>query len=324
MKIFALLFIVYGFSVAEKHPTGRLAVFDQIAKINEKIKSIYETPSNSEEPELFEGDIIWTQSLKNDVNDKAFGSDQTLINSDARYNGVWSGGVIPYEFDVKFNQNGRRVVRKAVKQFNKHTCVKWIPRTTESDYVFFYHGDGCYSYIGKTGGKQKLSLKNSCLTRGIAMHEMMHCPGFYHEQARRDRDKHIKVHHSNIKRSEVRQFRKYRIWESSQLGVPYDKKSIMHYGNFAFSNNGKKTITSLSDPNEIIGQRRKFSKIDIQKLNKFYNCKGKTTTATKCIDLFKVYPKHKKYCDVPFVFASCKKTCTKCSPKNIGQNKAKR
>eukprot|EP00112_Aurelia_sp_Birch-Aquarium-sp1_P021050 Seg557.4 transcript_id=Seg557.4/GoldUCD/mRNA.D3Y31 product="Zinc metalloproteinase nas-6" protein_id=Seg557.4/GoldUCD/D3Y31 len=327
MKIFVLLFIVCGVSVAKKNPTSRLAVFDEIAKINEKIKSIYETPSNSEEPELFEGDIAWSQSQKNDVNNKVFDADQTLIyhSSDPRSNGAWSKGVIPYEFDINFNRNGRKVVKNAVKEFNKHTCVKWIPRTTESDYVTFFHGSGCYSYAGKKGGKQEISLAEpGCLSRGIAMHQMMHCAGFYHEQSRRDRDKHIKVHQSNINPGDLYQFRTYRSWEASKLGVPYDKQSIMHYGNSAFSKNGKKTITSLSDPNEIMGQRRKFSEIDIQKLNKYYNCKGKTTTAKKCIDLFKVCPQHKRYCDVPFVFANCKKTCTKCSPKKSGPKKAKR
>eukprot|EP00112_Aurelia_sp_Birch-Aquarium-sp1_P014252 Seg3064.2 transcript_id=Seg3064.2/GoldUCD/mRNA.D3Y31 product="Zinc metalloproteinase nas-4" protein_id=Seg3064.2/GoldUCD/D3Y31 len=269
MKIFLLLLVVCGFSVAKEHPANRLASFDQIEKINENIKSIYETPSNSQDLELFEGDIIWTQSLKNDVNNKAFGADQTLIYSDAVNNGAWTGGVIPYSFDADFKAKGRKVVKKAVAQFNKHTCIKWVPRTNESDYVSFFHGRGCYSYVGKQRGEQQISLANPyCLLKGIAMHEMMHCAGFYHEQSRRDRDKHIKVYFKNINSRYMHNFKMYRDGKASTLGEPYDKQSIMHYGNFAFSKNGEKTITSLSDPDEVMGQRKKFSKIDIQQLNK--------------------------------------------------------
>ena len=275
MKISLLLFVVCGVSVAGKHLADRLAAFDQIERINEKITSIYETPNYSQEPELFEGDIIWTQSLKYDVNNKAFGADQSLIYSDAINNGAWLGGVIPYVFDSEFNAMGRKIVKSAVAQFSKHTCIKWIPRTNEKDYVSFFHGRGCYSYIGKQGGEQQISLSYpNCLLRGIAMHEMMHCAGFYHEQSRRDRDSHIKVQFSNVNPQFKHNFQMYREGRASTLGEPYDKQSIMHYGNFAFTRNGGKTITSLSNPTEVLGQRIKFSKIDIQQLNKYYNCKG--------------------------------------------------
>eukprot|EP00112_Aurelia_sp_Birch-Aquarium-sp1_P021049 Seg557.3 transcript_id=Seg557.3/GoldUCD/mRNA.D3Y31 product="Zinc metalloproteinase nas-6" protein_id=Seg557.3/GoldUCD/D3Y31 len=324
MKIFVVLFIVCGFSVAKKHPASRLAVFDQIAKINEKIKSVYETPSNNEEPELFEGDIVWTQSLKNDVNNKAFGADQTLIYSDAISNGAWTGGVIPYSFDV-FNAKGQKVVKEAVEEFHENTCIKWVPRKKENDYVSFFHGSGCYSKGGKQGGKQEISLDAAgCLHKVIAMHEMMHCAGFYHEQSRRDRDKYIKIHHSNINDGQLKQFDKYRSGEAATLGMPYDKKSIMHYGNYAFSKNGKKTITSLSNPSELLGNTHAFSKIDIQQLNKYYDCKGKTTTAKKCIDFFIDCPSFKSECDNELIFATCSKTCQNCSPKKSGQKKAKR
>ena len=43
---------------------------------------------------------------------------------------------------------------------------------------------------------------------------------------------------------------------------------------YAFSINGRKTIQSLSNYNEVLGQRRGLSKIDIAQLNKYYNCKN--------------------------------------------------
>ena len=327
MKISLLLFVVCGVLVEGNHQANQLAAFDQIERINEKITSIYETPSYSQEPELFEGDIIWTQSLKNDVNNKAFGADQSLIYSDAINNGAWSRGIIPYVFDSEFNVKGREIVKKAVAQFSKHTCIKWIPRTNENDYVSFFHGRGCYSYIGKQGEEQQISLSNpNCLFRGIAMHEMMHCAGFYHEQSRRDRDNYISVHFSNINPQFMHNFQMYREGRASTLGEPYDKQSIMHYGNFAFSKNGGKTITSLSNPTEVMGQRIKFSKIDIQQLNKYYNCKGKmiATATKKCVDNFQFCPNLKNYCNQSWVFVNCKKTCMSCYVKKSSQKKAKR
>ena len=49
-----------------------------------------------------------------------------------------------------------------------------------------------------TGGVQQLSLSSGCYMMGTIIHEFMHAIGFYHEQARRDRDKHIIVHWDNI------------------------------------------------------------------------------------------------------------------------------
>ncbi len=64
----------------------------------------------------------------------------------------------------------------------------------------------------------------------------------------------------------------------------------MHYGPYAFSKNGKKTITQKKSGSGTIGQRAGFSDKDIRKIQKLYRCDtggggGATTvrsiTATK-------------------------------------------
>lgn len=54
-------------------------------------------------------------------------------------------------------------------------------------------------------GAQELSLSPDCFwgKGGTIRHEMMHAIGFYHEQARTDRDNHIKIMWENIEDSDV-------------------------------------------------------------------------------------------------------------------------
>ena len=48
----------------------------------------------------------------------------------------------------------------------------------------------------------------------------------------------------------------------------------MHYGNWAFSTNNKRTIEAVGNSKRLLGQRDGFSPIDVKQLNKVYKCKG--------------------------------------------------
>lgn len=63
----------------------------------------------------------------------------------------------------------------------------------------------CWSFVGKFGGAQILSLEPpdekgpNCLeNEGRAIHELMHALGIFHEHSRADRDTYIDVHYENI------------------------------------------------------------------------------------------------------------------------------
>jgi hypothetical protein len=58
---------------------------------------------------------------------------------------------------------------------------------------------------------------------------------------------------------------------------PYDYNSIMHYGSYAFSDNGRKTILAKRGGAERMGQRVAMTVTDLAKINKLYSC---STTAT--------------------------------------------
>ena len=55
---------------------------------------------------------------------------------------------------------------------------RFIPRTTETNYLFIKDGGGCWSKVGLNGGKQDLSLNARCLNEvGSPTHELMHAIG---------------------------------------------------------------------------------------------------------------------------------------------------
>ena len=62
-------------------------------------------------------------------------------------------------------------------------------------------GTGCSSLVGKfpgVTGQQTLTLGEGCFTQDTIIHEFIHAIGFYHEQARPDRNKYIEVQWDNI------------------------------------------------------------------------------------------------------------------------------
>jgi len=56
----------------------------------------------------------------------------------------------------------------------------------------------CYSYVGRVGGSQAVSLDNDCVYSDTVKHELMHATGFWHEQSRIDRDDYVKIYYDNI------------------------------------------------------------------------------------------------------------------------------
>lgn len=87
----------------------------------------------------------------------------------------------------------RNIINQAASNFGTSTGMRisWVLRTTQSDYVAITSdSNGCWSYVGRTGGRQPLNLQRGnpgCLVLGIVEHEMLHALGIWHEQSRPDR-----------------------------------------------------------------------------------------------------------------------------------------
>ena len=87
-----------------------------------------------------------------------------------------------------------------------------------------------------------------------------------HEQSRSDRDRYVKINFENIVNDAKGNFQK--CGRCNNQHIRYDTDSVMHYGTYAFSKNGKPTIT-VKDGSRI-GQRNGFSPLDLTGINAMY------------------------------------------------------
>ncbi|XP_078475778.1 uncharacterized protein LOC144736981 isoform X1 [Lampetra planeri] len=175
-----------------------------------------------------------------------------------------------YDVCSGFDTNDKENIQKAVNEFAEKTCVRLIRKDNQEDYINFQALDGSWSFLGKKGGAQSLSLEPRKVTKGVVLHELMHALGFHHEHCRSDRDQHIKVHEDNVKEDELGQFKRL---ECNGCGedLPYDYLSIMHYGRYASSSDYmSETITPTTAAKAPIGQRSGLSPLDVLRVQLKY------------------------------------------------------
>uniref|UniRef100_A0A8C3ASG6 Metalloendopeptidase n=2 Tax=Cyclopterus lumpus TaxID=8103 RepID=A0A8C3ASG6_CYCLU len=189
---------------------------------------------------------------------------------------LWKKGsnglvTIPFTISSDFPRGEKQKIDSGMKSFYKSTCIRFSPRQNERDYISIENIGGCFSSLGRTGGKQELSLsRRGCIYHGIIQHELIHALGFQHEQTRSDRDSYVRINWENINKRMAYNFQKQ---DTNNLNTPYDYTSIMHYGRTAFSmNQGKDSITPIPNANTQIGQRQGMSNWDIKRINLLYKC----------------------------------------------------
>lgn len=216
---------------------GRFLYGQPDLKNTGKLVAKFKPNTTSVNPEelgsYLEGDILMPVSslvLKNGIGSKT---------------SRWPDGKIPFEIAGDFTRDELSMIAYAIDEYHSKTCIRFVPHTTESDYVSIVKGNsGCWSAVGRVGGEQQVNLQApGCLTKpGTAIHELMHVVGFLHEQNRKERDSFVDIQFQNVQVNAVPNFE--RIDNTVAFGERYDYGSVMHYSPTAFSKNGQPTITA--------------------------------------------------------------------------------
>ncbi|XP_036449072.1 meprin A subunit beta-like [Colossoma macropomum] len=190
---------------------------------------------------------------------------------------------IPYVLNKSLSLNDKGVILRAFEQLRLKACIDFKPRTTEKDYISVESLDGCWSYVGKIGGQQQMSIGPGCGHISTVERGFLHTLGFFHEQSRYDRDNYVTIIYGNIIAGMEHNFDKVPENESTIQGTPYDYMSLMHYGQDAFTNGKGHTIIT-KDPwfQDVIGQNYDLSPTDALELNKLYECSSSISFLDRC------------------------------------------
>jgi hypothetical protein len=181
----------------------------------------------------------------------------------------WPRGVMPYTVVPSL----RNVVDQAIAHIQARTRIQFVERTSANasqypNYVSFEQQTGCWSHVGMQTNKQVISLGSGCEHLGIAVHEILHALGVWHEQSREDRDTNVQILWANILPGRAHNFEQ-KINDGDDIG-PYDFGSIMHYPRRAFSKDPANLETIVPHGGQAIGQRNGLSAGDIAAIRAMY------------------------------------------------------
>jgi len=196
----------------------------------------------------------------------------------------WPRGQIPYVISSTFSSEERKTIASAMQDYHKKTCLRFVPRKTQSDYLKIIRSKesqngwsgypGCWAQKGHVGGAQELSLDNGCVYFSIVIHELMHAVGFDHEQERPDQSRYITVNFDNIKKENHQWFTPKPKDAVNTIGR-YDINSVMHYGAYAFAvDTSIPTMVAKNGKKNMGNGEKGFSSSDVQKINTLYSCSG--------------------------------------------------
>uniref|UniRef100_A0A3P8VJD0 Metalloendopeptidase n=1 Tax=Cynoglossus semilaevis TaxID=244447 RepID=A0A3P8VJD0_CYNSE len=215
------------------------------------------TTSASYFTDLFQEDIVWYKNRN--------------AAPCTKYKCKWpkqgNHTVVPYVISARYS---KPQITSILKGFSEKTCVKFVLRTNQRDYINIFSGYGCWSFVGRLRGKQPLSLnKYLCMYTKVMQHEFLHALGFLHEHSRSDRNEHVKINWHNIRKGKARNFS---MLKTINYNISYDYNSVMQYQNKAFSKNGAPTIVVRDDLTRVLGKKKSMSDSDYARVNMLYEC----------------------------------------------------
>ncbi|WKX99773.1 hypothetical protein Q1695_014555 [Nippostrongylus brasiliensis] len=260
----------------------RLKVIDKVDHVQPGGDSIDAINQNVGVGEaLYQGDIVLTREQSEEIVEGIIGESRSKRQAfrDSHYPmTTWPKKEVPYFFDENASASTKSVFNKAAMLWQKDTCLSIYEDNNAPEAIQVFEGQGCWSYAGKIGGKQNLSLGQFCDNIGTAAHELGHALGFFHTHSRHDRDNHVLVVKDNIREDWLAQFTVETKERNNNYGLPYDYGSLMQYGATTAVKEQKPNTFSIV-PNdtvyiETLGSPF-ISFIDLYMMNIHYNCTEK-------------------------------------------------
>lgn len=263
-----------GFTVTKEngvYSMGDILLSDEQVKLLDETGSIYPTPCTvSPSDSLMVSPITGTKVFYPTNFTRATGRHPNE-------NVFWS--MVRYVIDPSLTYSERNVLRSAIQHIESRTNVRFYNATGEPTVDPTYGFNYPYinvqnnpksttvsnSYVGRIGGKQDLNIGSDCDV-GVVVHELCHACAMYHEHCRYDRDNYITVYTDNVDPEALDDVRK--ITSNYYIRGAFDFNSIMIYGSYTFSKNGKPTM--LKKDGSTFYQNSVLSDLDRAWLNYFY------------------------------------------------------
>jgi len=147
----------------------------------------------------------------------------------------WPGGIIPYDISKLTPPQQTLALRAMQRWMDTGANIKFVPRTTEAEYVHFTGDTNAGNNTSQVGFKNGVRTDINITAfwwrqqEWMPAHELGHVLGFSHEHERWDRDQFVTIHYENIKSGRAADYDWIPKTNWIVSSLPYDYHSIMHY-----------------------------------------------------------------------------------------------
>uniref|UniRef100_A0A0N4Z1H0 Zinc metalloproteinase n=1 Tax=Parastrongyloides trichosuri TaxID=131310 RepID=A0A0N4Z1H0_PARTI len=317
-----------GKETFDKH----LKSMEKLNKLNDKLEGKKHSKDDKDEiikpskfgnSELYQGDMILSPShaemlineakIKLEAKNQGKNATDKSVVDKLKKNRAYRKNNTKWKFPIPYFVDGvdSNTVDRAIKDIEANTCVRFKKegKFSGKSGLRYFKGSGCSSTVGQTDGRvQDVSIGRGCEVLGIVQHETLHALGFYHEQARPDRDQYLTIAINNVHEKRRRNYRINGVNEADTYGIPYNYGSAMHYDKMAFTNTFDPVmITKNKLYQDVIGNAGRLAFLDFKMVNTVY-CKDKCKGGVKCSNGGYEDPNKCGTCKCPYLLTG--NTCT--------------